>query len=631
MAHESFEDEEVAKAMNGTFISVKVDREERPDIDAVYMKAAHLATGKGGWPLTVVMTPEKEPFFFGTYLPRTARYGTMGMLDLCSAVENIWKGSRSDLLSTVQSIKEVVLRVRRTKKVEIGNENIKDAFSALALAYDPINGGFGDRPKFPSPHQLIFLIRYWWATGEEKALEMAVGTLKAMRYGGLFDHVGGGFHRYSTDKKWVLPHFEKMLYDQAMLVLAYTEAYQATGEPLFKDTVERTVEYLLRDLRCDGALFCSSEDADSEGEEGLFYIWTTSEVEKVLDKARASEFIKAFSMAPEGNFREESTHRRTGRNVLHFGGTGDILRFAPDLERLRAVRMHRVRPMKDDKVLLDWNALLVSALSKAGMVLNREDLIDQAKRTMDALLARMMSAGGGPLHSMVGGKASVDGFLDDHAFLIQGLLDLYESCFDARYIKEAVRVSNWMKDSFLDGSGGGFFLTSEKNEKLLFREKDAYDGAMPSGNSAATLGLIRVSRMTGDPQWEELAWDVMKAFSDQVRRTPSAHTYMLCALMHAKGPSREIVVSGSRGGADTKDLLRALRETYFPNKVVILRQPGKEGLELTDIAPFSWEAEMVQGKATAYVCKGGSCDVPTTDPVVFKKGLTDIVENISFK
>ncbi|MCU0799123.1 MAG: thioredoxin domain-containing protein [Candidatus Thermoplasmatota archaeon] len=631
MAHESFEDGTVAEAMNRTFVSIKVDREERPDLDAVFMKAAHLAIGKGGWPLTVVMTPEKEPFFFGTYLPRTARFGTMGMLDLCSAVERIWKDNRSELLSTVQSIKEVVLRSKSAKKVDIGEGTLKDAFSALAHSYDTVNGGFGDRPKFPSPHQLIFLIRYWWATGEEKALDMAVGTLKAMRHGGLFDHVGGGFHRYSTDEKWVLPHFEKMLYDQAMMVLAYTEAYQATGEPLFKDTIERTVLYMIEDLRGDDDLFMSSEDADSEGEEGLFYLWTTSEAEKVLGKARASEFIKAFSMSLKGNFREESTQRRTGRNVLHFGGPGDILGFRSDLEKLRAVRKHRIRPFRDDKVLLDWNALAVSALSRAGSVLGREDLIGQAKRTMDALLADMRSDGGGPLHSMVGGKASVDGFLDDHAFLIQGLLDLYEGCFDARYMKEAVRVSKKMRGSFLDGSGGGFFLTSERHEKLLFREKDAYDGAMPSGNSTAALSLIRLSRMTGDPQWEDLSWGTMRAFSDQLRRAPSAYAYMLCALLHAIGQSREVVVSGRVDGEDTKDLMRALRDTYFPSKVVILKVEGKEGQGLSDIAPFTREAEMIKGKATAYVCKGGSCDVPTTDPEALRTGLRTVVENISFK
>ncbi len=627
MAHESFEDEEVAKAMNRTFVSMKVDREERPDLDAVYMKAAQIATGKGGWPLTVLMTPDKEPFFFATYLPRTARFGTLGMLELCSAVERMWKGSKSELLSSAGSIREVVLRAQRATAGDIKEANIKDAFSSLASSYDPVNGGFGDRPKFPSPHQLIFLTRYWWATGEKRALEMAASTLKAMRLGGLFDHVGGGFHRYSTDEGWVLPHFEKMLYDQAMMVLAYAEAYQATGDGLFKDTIERAVLYMMEDLRGDDDLFMSSEDADSEGEEGLFYLWTTSEVEKVLGKARASEFIKAFSMSPDGNFREESTQRRTGRNVLHFGGTGDVLGFRSDLERLKTVRKHRIRPFRDDKVLLDWNALAVSALSRAGSVLGREDLIGQAKRTMDALLARMSSDGGGPLHSMVGGKASVDGFLDDHAFLIQGLLDLYEGCFDARYMKEAIKVSKRMRDSFLDGSAGGFFLTSERHEKLLFREKDAYDGAMPSGNSTAALSLIRLSRMTGDHGWEELAWITMRAFSGQFRRAPSAHTYMSCALIHSLGPSRDMVVVGDKGGKDTKALMDTINSTYLPNKTVLFKASREEGTHLSELTPFTDDAVMVGGRATVYVCKEGACEIPTTDPEALRHALSSARES----
>ncbi|MGA1793728.1 MAG: thioredoxin domain-containing protein [Thermoplasmatota archaeon] len=621
MAHESFEDPEVAEKMNRTFVSIKVDREERPDIDSVYMKASVLATGGGGWPLTVLMTPKGEPFFVATYIPKRGRYGTTGLLEILDTIERMWNDDREKLLRSADSIREA-LRTSSTGASGNGIDEgmVERAFLHFKGTFDRENGGFGRAPKFPSPHNLIFLLRHWWRTGNRDSLDMAVSTMKKMRSGGIYDHVGGGFHRYSTDPEWRLPHFEKMLYDQAMLVMAYTEGYLATRDPIFKETVEGILEYVLGDLRSPEGAFYSAEDADSEGEEGKFYVWTMKELLAVLGGKSGKTFCEMFDVKEGGNFRDEATGRVSGANVLNSKDDPLDIEMNGMLKALSVERQKRQRPSLDDKVLVDWNSLMISALSRAFQVFGRREYLDAAVRAADLMLERTVR--NGKVEHMLGnGPGEGHGFIDDHAFFLNALLDLYESNFDARYIREAKAIADGMIERFRDLENGGFFISPVDGEELLVREKEAYDGAYPSGNSVAMLGLVRLSRMTGLTKYEEEAFEIGKAFTSDLKRAPWGFTQMLSAFMHASGPAREIVIGGRRNSTETEDMLRIVRETYFPSKVVLLKDPRDD--MLGEVAPFTLESVPLKGKTTAYVCQGWNCDVPSTDPKELAKRLQE--------
>ncbi|MGA1819723.1 MAG: thioredoxin domain-containing protein [Thermoplasmatota archaeon] len=612
MAHESFEDPEVAEKMNRTFVSIKVDREERPDIDSVYMKASVLATGKGGWPLTVLMTPKGEPFFVATYIPKRGRYGMTGLLDLLDAVERMWSGEREKLLESADSIREALRSSSMgTSGRGVDEGMVEKAFLHFKGGFDRENGGFGGAPKFPSPHNMIFLLRHWWRTGNRDSLDMAVLTLKKMRSGGIHDHIGGGFHRYSTDGEWRLPHFEKMLYDQAMMVMAYTEGYLSTGDPIFKETVEGTIEYVLRDLRSPEGGFYSAEDADSEGEEGKYYVWTMKEVHAVLGVKTGKTFCDLFDIREGGNFRDEATGRTSGANVLYLKGDPAEIDLNGMMKALFAEREKRQRPSLDDKIMVDWNSLMISALSRAYQVFGRREYLDAAVRAADLILDSMVRDGKVE-HVLGNGEGGGNGFIDDHAFLLNALLDLYESNFDARYLREAMKIADGMMGRFRDPENGGFFISPVDGEELLVREKEAYDGAYPSGNSVAMSGLVRLSRMTGVTIYEEEAFEIGKAFTSDLERAPWGFTQMLSAFMHASGPAREIVIAGKRNSSDTGEMLKVIRGTYFPGRVVLLKEPWDD--ELPKIAPFTAESIPLEGKTTAYVCQGWNCDVPATDP-----------------
>jgi len=617
MAHESFEDPGVAEMMNHDFVPIKVDREERPDIDSVYMTVCQMMTGSGGWPLTIVMTPDRRPFFAGTYFPREGRFGRAGMLDLLPQIARVWRERRNEVMTSADQLMDALAQQSAsTRGDEMDARFINTAALQLNQRFDEEHGGFGAAPKFPSPHQLTFLLRFWKREADEWSLEMVERTLRALRRGGVYDQVGWGFHRYSTDARWLLPHFEKMLYDQAGLLLAYTEAFQATGDPEYRRVAGEIVAYVLRDMTSPEGAFLSAEDADSEGEEGRFYVWTVDQLIEALGAEDGARAARLWNATGEGNFREEASGRSTGANVLHLdkdarelpGEEGEALRVG-----LLGARSSRVRPGLDDKVLADWNGFMVAALSKAGAALGEPSYVEAARRAAGLVLDRMTDGDGRLMHRYRDGDVAVQGQLDDHAFMVWALLELYEATFDEGCLERAVELNRSMMAHFWDGENGGLFLTPDDGEELLVRQKEAYDGAMPSGNSVAMGNLLRLSHLTGDPDLARLASEIGAAFSGDASKVAMGFTQMLSALDMALGGGQEVVVVGEPGDPGTDAMLSALRGTFLPNAVVLLRRPGPAGDAIVELAPFLRDHHQVDGRATAYVCRDHFCRNPTTD------------------
>ncbi len=625
MEHESFEDAEVAKLMNEAFVNVKVDREERPDVDNIYMSVCQALTGSGGWPLTVILTPDKKPFFAGTYFPKEGRFGRPGMLDLVPQVSAAWKERREDVLGSAEKIAQHIQSMGGAQPgEEVGEQALGDGYKQLAAQFDSTRGGFGHAPKFPMPHNLSFLLRWWKRSGDAHALEMVEKTLREMRDGGIFDHVGYGFARYSTDAEWLVPHFEKMLYDQALLAIAYVEAHQATGKPEYAEVVREILTYVLRDMTSPQGGFYSAEDADSEGVEGKFYLWTLGEIREALDEAHAEAFIKAFNITEGGNFENPHTPPRT--NIPH--RTRPLAEIAKELdispeqlaERLESarrtlfeVREKRIHPHKDDKILTDWNGLMIAGMARAARVLDEPKYAQAATRAADFVLETLRDERGRLLKRYRDGEAGLPAHAEDYAFFIWGLLELYETTFEVRYLQAAIELNRDMIEHFWDDQGGGFFFTADDGEKLLTRTKEAYDGAIPSANSVAMLNLLRIGRITGDAKMEARAAAIGRAFAAGVGRAPSAQTQMLTAVDFAAGPSHEVVIAGEPGAADTTAMLAALRGVFAPNKVVLLRPPGDDA-PIVRLAPFTAAQRAIDGRAAVYVCQNYACERPTTQP-----------------
>ncbi len=628
MEHESFEDPQVAALMNEAFINIKVDREERPDIDQVYMTVCQMMTGGGGWPLTIIMTPDKQPFYAATYIPRESRYGRIGMLDLIPRIDQVWHSDRDKVLGTTRQIVAGLQKMApQSAAGSLEPKVIDEAFRQLGGRYDAVNGGFGSAPKFPSPHNLIFLTRYWRATGNQLALDMVENTLEQMRLGGMYDQVGFGFHRYSTDAGWLVPHFEKMMYDQAMLTMAFTEAWQATGNPVFERTVREIETYVLRDMTSPEGAFYSAEDADSEGEEGLFYLWTLAEVEGVLGAQDAAFATAVWNLTADGNFRDEASGAQTGANIPHLrrGHAETAAAMGLDREvfdkrvedcrdRLFRAREERVHPLKDDKVLADWNGLMAAAMAAAGRVFDEPQWIAAAERATSFVLDDMRDGKGRLLHRYRDGDASIPAFLDDYVFMTTAMLELFEATSDARYLAEATELQRQTDTLFADSEHGGYYFSAADNEELLVRQKEVYDGAIPSGNSTAASNLVRLARLTGDSAFEESADRVMAAFATGIAGQPSAHTQLVSALQLRVGASLEIVIVGDPDGTDTRALIETARKPYLPNASVLLVATGKAGDSIRELVPFTGAYEMVDGKAAAYVCRNFQCKLPTTDP-----------------
>ncbi|MEM7343608.1 MAG: thioredoxin domain-containing protein [Chloroflexota bacterium] len=634
MERESFEDEEVAALMNETFISVKVDREERPDIDGIYMNVAHLTGNRGGWPLTIIMTPDQEPFFVATYIPKESRFERAGMVDLVPQIGVAWQTQRNEILAYAEQIvnalnpsqSEGVIGLQAGPAALLGSDTLDTTFAQLSQRFDPVHGGFGTAPKFPSPHNLLFLLRYWQRTGDEQALAMVETTLLAMRQGGVYDQIGFGFHRYSTDERWKLPHFEKMLYDQAMLSMAYTETYQATDNDTYQQIAREIFTYVLRDMTDPAGGFYSAEDADSEGEEGIFYIWSVEELREILTPEDADLIIQMAAMSDTGNFLEEATGHPIGENIIYWDRsppeTAAALGLSPEafdqqLETIRQqlfdVREQRIHPHKDDKILTDWNGLMIAALAKAGRAFEEPEYITAASQAADFILATLRNEEGRLLHRYRDGDAGLLANVDDYAFLIWGLLELYEATFDLTYLEAAIALNTELETHFWDESVGGFYFTPDDGETLITRQKQIYDGAIPSGNSIAMLNLLRLGRITADADYEARAAQISYAFNDQILASPTGYTQLMSALEFGVGPSYEVIIVGEEGAADTEAMLTTLREQYVPNKVVLLRGP-EEDAPLTELADYTKYYYTIDDKATVYVCQNYICEFPTTDP-----------------
>lgn len=628
MEHESFEDKDVAKLMNDAFVSIKVDREERPDIDNIYMTVCQMMTGGGGWPLTIVMTPDKKPFFATTYVPKEGRFGRAGMMDLVPRLHEIWENRKEDVLKSADQITELLQQPQSSteKTEELTKSDLDKAYDQLYQRFDPFYGGFGTAPKFPTPHTLSFLLRHWKRTHNAMTLEIVEKTLDGMRMGGLYDQIGFGFHRYSTDKKWLVPHFEKMLYDQALLTLAYTEAYQATGKLRYKDTVQEILTYILRDMTSTEGGFYSAEDADSEGEEGKFYVWDEAEIRKILG-SDADLFAKVFNVKSEGNFIDSVTNEMPGTNILHLSKSWSEVAKENDVtekelrqilegsrKKLFEAREKRIHPYKDDKILTDWNGLMIAAMARASQALQEPKYAEAAKKSAKFILQKMKSADGSLLHRYREGEAGLPAHVDDYAFFTWGLLELYESTFDPAWLKSAMELNQYLIAHYWDTQRSGFYFTSDKGEELIARTKEIYDGAVPSGNSVAMSNLLRLGRITANTDFEKKAGQIGKTFSESVRMAPSAHTMLMQSLDFAIGPSYEIVIAGNPEADDTKKMLQALGQHFVPNKIVLMRPLDSENSDISKIAEFTKYQKAVNDKATAYVCLNYACKNPTTDP-----------------
>jgi uncharacterized protein YyaL (SSP411 family) len=635
MEKESFEDEEVAKLMNDAFVSIKVDREERPDIDGIYMEVCQRMTGSGGWPLNIIITPDKRPFYAATYIPKESGFGRTGMLEMITRIKDLWRSQRDDVEKLAEETVSALKTGLESAGEELKDDDLHSAYEQLLEMFDEQHGGFGDAPKFPISHNLMFLLRYWKRTGDGMALLMVEKALSGMRMGGIYDQIGFGFHRYSVDARWLVPHFEKMLYDQAMLAFAYMEAFQATGKKEYERTCREIFIYILRDMTSPEGGFYSGEDADSEGEEGKFYLWTEDEIRSVLSNEESELIIRVFNINRDGNFPEGKSK---GRNIFHltrsiFENTSLLsvkeieYRIETARSKLFIVRETRIHPGKDDKILADWNGLMIAALAKGAQVFDEPEYADAALRAADFILSKLSNSKGLLYHRYRDGETALPAFLDDYAFLIWGLIELYETAFEIRYLKAALELNNHLLRHFWDKENGGFCFTADYAEEGIIRKKEIYDGAVPSGNSVAMLNLVRLGKMTANPEFGKKAEAIGRAFSQSISRSQAAYTMLMVALDLGIGPTSEVVIVGNLQNEDSKNMLASLRTEFIPNKVVIFRQVDADSSEIMHLAEYTKNMSSKEGKATAYVCRNFTCKLPTTDP----REMLELLDMKSYK
>ena len=617
MERESFEDAETANLMNQVFVSIKVDREERPDVDNIYMMVCQMMTGSGGWPLSVIITPDKKPFFAGTYFPKESRYGRTGFKDLIKSIDDAWRSKRKEIeLSAGEITNHLKETYSYNSTKELDLTILEYAYDNLEERFDSSHGGFGTAPKFPSPHNLMFLLRYWKRTGIQKALEMVTKTLIEMRRGGIFDQVGFGFHRYSTDGKWLVPHFEKMLYDQALLIMAYTEAFQANAKIEFKTTVDEIVTYVLQDMTAPEGGFYSAEDADSEDVEGKFYVWTQDELTKCLGKDDSELISKIYNTSKDGNFHDELTRVYSGTNILHLteSSAAEINndeRIMKIREKLFEQREKRIHPYKDDKILTDWNGLMIAALAKSGRIFDNPKYISAAELALTFITDHLTTHDGKLIHRYRNCQSNISANIDDYAFIVWALLELYESTFKKSYIHRAIQLTEISLKHFGDEANGGFFFSPDYGESLIVRTKEYYDGAIPSGNSVFAQNLLHLARITADVKYENYAERIFESASLMVSKNPQAFTQLLSALDFAFGPAYEVIIAGDYSDEKTREILSGLSHHFIPNKVIILVDPSNPELNL----PYDYlkSYTTIGTKPTIYLCKNFACNLPTTD------------------
>jgi uncharacterized protein YyaL (SSP411 family) len=632
MEEESFEDEEIAAYLNANYVAIKVDREERPDVDAVYMAAVQAMGQRGGWPMTLWLTPSREPFYAATYLPPRAgvRGARVGFLELLERLKQVFDENPGRVATAAA---DIAARVARTAPAGAA-EAIPDAAPIRAAVvsakrrFDATNGGFGGAPKFPRPAELALLLRYHRRTGDAAALTMVTRTLDAMARGGIHDQIGGGFHRYSTDAAWLVPHFEKMLYDNALLAVAYLEAYQATGAGRFADVARDVLDYVARDMTDPSGAFWAATDADSAGEEGAFYVWTPAAIRAAVGDADAPFVLAYYGVTAAGNF--------DGKNVLHvprpladvatdlsISETDARARLGRARARLLAARAKRVPPHTDRKVIAAWNGLMISAFAQAARVLGEPAYARTAARAMDAVLAQLARGDRLARHA-VAGRATGAGYLDDYAFVVAGLLDLWEATYEPRWLERAVALQRTLDEGFQDRARGGYFATATWHERLLVREKPDYDGAEPSGNSVELENLLRLGALTADDTYRASADALLRAFGPTLARTPDALPRMLCGLDFRLDRAREIVVVTPATAAQAEPFLAVLRRTFLPSHVSVVGTAGPALASLARRLPPVAGKTVTTGRATAYVCERGVCELPTTDPAVFARQIAAV-------
>jgi uncharacterized protein YyaL (SSP411 family) len=636
MEHESFEDEDTARLMNAHFISIKVDREERPDLDAIYMQAVQAMTGQGGWPMTVFLTPDLVPFYGGTYYPPTPRYGMPSFKQVLNGVAMAYRDRRAEVERSAQSL---LTHLSRTSVAAGDNDDLRvetldAAHHALARAFDPVHGGFGDKPKFPPAMDLEFLLRVYHRTGWVKAWEMVDLTLRKMAQGGMYDQLGGGFHRYSVDEHWLVPHFEKMLYDNALLSRVYLHAYQASGDPLFQRIVEETLDYVLREMTSPEGGFYSTQDADSEGEEGKFFVWTPDEVDTLLGKEDGPLFRAYFDVTEAGNFER--------KNILHVaasleevaatvGATSTHL--AEVVERAKQVlftaREKRIKPGRDEKTLTAWNGLMLASMAEAGAILKRQDYAQAAVRAAEFVLTQLRGQDGRLFRTYKDGHSRFDGYLEDYAYLADGLLALYEATFDVRWLEAARSLVDDMLARFWDREAGGFFDTASDHadQSLIIRPKSITDNAVPSGNAVAALTLLQLAVLagpvldgTGDEIYHRHAVETLRLLSGAMAHHPRAFGYALCALDAYLTTTQEIVIVGDPQAKATQALLETVHHRYLPNKVLVLAHPDQVEA-LSQRIPLLAARTAIGGVPTAYVCQNYACRLPVTTPTALAEQL----------
>jgi len=622
MERESFESEEIAQVLNRDFVPIKVDREERPDIDRVYMTFVQATTGSGGWPLSVWLTPDLEPFFGGTYFPPDGQYGRPGFHEVLEGIREAWQSDRARIL---ESSAQVVEHLRRATEVTPGRVGLDDSildsgFNAFRRDFDPQHGGFGGAPKFPRPAVHNFLLRYWQRTGNSEAQEMVLATLKAMARGGLHDHVGGGFHRYSVDERWLVPHFEKMLYDQAQLASSYLEAFQISGEEFYAGVARQILDYVSRDMTDRQGGFYSAEDADSAvdpsapevKDEGAFYVWTRAEIERVLGQPAAERFCYYYALEERGILHEAYTPPEEVRAAL-----------AASRQKLFEERSRRPRPHLDDKVLTAWNGLMISAFAKGARVLEEARYLAAARRAADFLCAQVWRPKeAGLLRRYRDGEAAISGFLDDYAFFAQGLLDLYEAGFDLRDLALAVELTETQIELFEDPAQGAFFSAPASGNDLLLRMKDDYDGAEPSGNSVTILNLLRLARITGRKDFRDSAGRALEAFAEHLADAPETVPQMLAAFAYSRSRPQQIVLVGPKEDENMRAFERAVNRRFLPNSTVLLVDDDHSRRTLARWAPEIDTMSQIDGKPTAYVCENYACRLPTND-------VGELIESLS--
>jgi uncharacterized protein YyaL (SSP411 family) len=636
---ESLEDGEIAKILNENFVCIKVDREERPDVDEIYMKAVTSMTGSGGWPLNVFLTPKLEPFYGGTYFPPMPRYGMPGFATILRGVMNAWKTERDKILESASqmsaSLSASFNSVSSDSPFHFDKEIFDSCFNELTSIFDQKYGGFGGAPKFPTPSNLFFLLRYHADTREKSPLLMVTKTLSSMGTGGIYDQIGGGFHRYSTDREWLVPHFEKMLYDNALLCVVYTEAFLATKDPKYKNIVEETLSWVLREMTDKDGGFYSAVDADSSEGEGSYYLWNLQKIREAVSMEKGNdehleqtiEMVSEFyGVSPDGNFDDGKTilttsEQRTNRLCSKYSLSRDQFdsKIQEARETMRRFREKRPRPMTDDKVLASWNGLMISALSKAYQAFGDAKFIEAAIRCANFIRKNLILNEGSlrMLHRYRKGEAKGFGLLEDYSYFTNGLVDLYESTFESQYLKLAIELAQVMSAEFNDRKHGAFFLSPEDSKDLIARPKVGFDGALPSANSVATFVLLRLSEITGNAGFRDLAVSAFRAFSDKIEQQPSAFAYMISSLYFELAEPKEIVISGIPNSKDFKSLLGVVRSLYLPNSVTVFADEKVKAL-----------SPLVEGRVGSsgqtpkvYVCKGKVCQLPSSNEAELLEAL----------